>query len=201
MTDLSDEKIRKSPKELALSSSDWRSPANQWHSQAKLRRAEHTKDVCDKITAIHEEPTISVSVIEGLDFVVPSRFSELAEQIRKSAYILEYEDNWDDEGSIAYSKKTFSAAINFAIEYSKAIWEEKFVLIHAPKISPGPEGSIDLLWDKQTYRLLINIHPDPKQTASFYGDNRTPIPHIKGDFYLADEPNSAIMILLLNAKG
>ncbi len=200
MTDLSDEKIRQSPKELALSSSDWRSPANQRHSQVKLRRAEHTKDVCDKITAIHEEPTISVSVIEGLDFVVPSRFSELAEQIRKSAYILEYEDNWDDEGSIAYTKKTFSVAINFAIEYSKAIWEEKFVLIDAPKISPGPEGSIDLLWEKKTYRLLLNIHPYPKQTASFFGDNRTPVPNIKGEFCLSDEPDLAIILLLLKAK-
>ena len=53
-------------------------------------------------------------------------------------------DNWDDEGSEAYSKETFSLAINFAIKYSKAIWEEKFVLIDAPKILPGPDGRIDV---------------------------------------------------------
>ncbi len=196
MTDLIDARFLQSPKELAFNrNDDWLGPLGT----LKLKRADHTKDVCDKFIRIHEEATISVSVIEGLDFVVLSRFSELAEQIRKSAYILEYEDNWDDEGSIAYSKKTFSAAINYAIEYSRAIWEEEFVLIDAPRILPGPEGSIDLLWDKQTYRLLLNIHPYPKQTASFYGDNRTPVPHIKGDFYLSDEPDRAIMLLLLKA--
>ena len=209
MTDLIDARFLQSPKELALNrndespkelalnrNDDWLGPLGT----LKLKRARHTKDVCKQIITVRAEPIICVSVGEGLDFVVPSRFSELAEQIRKSAYILEYEDNWDDEGSIAYSKKTFSAAINFAIEYSKAIWEEKFVLIHAPNILPGPEGSIDLLWDKQNYRLLLNIHPYPEQTASFYGDNRTPVPHIKGDFNLSDEPDLAIMLLLLKAK-
>ena len=120
MTDLTHARFRQSQKELALSRSD------DWFETlgpSKLKRADHTKDVCDKIKAIHEEPTISVSVIEGLDFAVPSRFSELAEQIRKSAYILEFEDNWDDEGSTAYSKITLNAAINFVLEYSKAIWE------------------------------------------------------------------------------
>ena len=197
MTDLTHVEFLQSQKELALSRSD------DWFETlgpSKLKRADHTKEVCNKIIAIHEEPTISVSVIEGLDFVVPSRFGELAEQIGKSAYILEYEDNWDDEGSIAYSKITFSAAINFALKYSKAIWEEDFVLIDAPKILPGPKGSIDLLWDKQSYRLLLNIHPHPKQTVSFYGDNRAPVPHIKGDFYLSDKPKRAIMLLLLEAK-
>ncbi len=197
MTDLTYAGFQQSPKELALNrNDDWR----ELLSPAKIKRADHAKDVCDQIKTIHAEPTISVSVVEGLDFMIPSRFSNLAEQIRKSAYILELEDNWDDEGSEVYSKETFSAAINFAIDYCKTIWEEEFVLIEAPKISPGPEGSIDLLWDKQTYRLLLNIHPYPKQTASFYGDNRTPVPNIKGDFYLSDEPDRAIMLLLLKAK-
>ena len=86
------------------------------------------------------------------------------------------------------------------LEYSKAIWEEDSVLIDAPKILPGPDGSIDLLWDKQSYRLLLNIHPHPEQIVSFYGDNRTAVPHIKGDFYLSDEPVRAIMLLLKKAK-
>jgi len=200
MTDLSPEKIRRSPKEPMLSQEDWLLPADPWLSQAKLKKVEHTRAVCDRIKESRSEPASTIIVAEGLEFTVPARFNELAEQIRQSAYILEYEDNWDDEGSIAYSKQTYRAAINFAIKYSKEIWEEEFVLIDTPKILPGPEGSIDLLWDKQTYRLLINVHPHPKQTASFYGDNRTSVPKIKGDFRLSDESERAIMLLLKKAK-
>lgn len=200
MSDLTYEGFRKPAKEFTLDSRDWRLENNQWTIEAKSRQALHTKRVCDRIRLSNSKPPITISFAEGFQFSLPHHFTEIAEQIEKSRFILELNDNWDDEGSIAYSQKTFATAATFVIKYCEAVWEEESVLIDAPTILPGPKGSIDLLWDKTAYRLLINIHPDPDMTASFYGDNRTQVPHIKGDFLLSDEPERAIILLLLKEK-
>ena len=200
MSDLTYERFIKSAKESALASSDWRQANNEWTVDAKSRQASHTKRVCDRIQLSNSKPAITISFAEGLQFRLPHYFTEIAEQIDKSRFILELNDNWDDEGSIACSQKTFATAVTFVIKYCEAVWEEESVLIDAPTILPGPKGSIDLLWDKTDYRLLINIHPDPDVIASFYGDNRTQVPHIKGDFLLSGEPERAIILLLQKAK-
>jgi len=110
---------------------------------------------------------------------IPNNFDKLYESIEKSKYILDLEDDWDDEGSPAYDKTTWIRAIKFIYNYTKKVYDEYGIKIGAPKISQGPEGSIDILWKKKSYRLLINIPQDPKKPASYYGDDYND-EHVKG---------------------
>jgi hypothetical protein len=44
--------------------------------------------------------------------------------------------------------------------------------VEAPKILPGPHGSIDLHWKMPKRELLINIPANPEEPGSYYGDDR-----------------------------
>jgi len=120
-----------------------------------------------------------VKIDDEIILEIPIKFDELFQSIEKSKYILELEDDWDDEGSPAYDKATWIRAIEFLYNYTKKIYDETGKIIDPPKISQGPEGSIDILWKTESYRLLINIPQDPKKPASYYGDDYTD-EHVKG---------------------
>jgi hypothetical protein len=40
-----------------------------------------------------------------------------------------------------------------------------------PRISTGPDGSMDLLWCVGTFELLVNFPANQTEPATFYGDN------------------------------
>lgn len=200
MTDSLRERIHRTPKAHTSSLFDWRPGPDPWINQGVERQIVRTQEVFERIEMSNSKPENSIKLQGGLEFTVPHQFVNLAQEIKSANYILGLEDDWDDEGGIGYSENTLKSAIDFVINYSLAIWEEESVLIDAPQITPGPDGSIDLSWDENDYRLLINVHPSPKNIASFYGDNRTDVPHIKGDFKLTDEPERAIILLLKKAK-
>ena len=50
---------------------------------------------------------------EGFDY--PVEISYILDTVRESRRILEFEDDWDDEGSPAYSQSTWKRATDFLI--------------------------------------------------------------------------------------
>ncbi len=110
-----------------------------------------------------------IDLIDGKVRKVPRVFEGLKNAIEKSKYILELEDDWDDEGSLAYEKVTWLRAINFLLDYANAYYDQ-IKLITTPKIYHGPDGSIDILWENENISLLINI-PEDEEKANFYGKN------------------------------
>jgi hypothetical protein len=94
----------------------------------------------------------------------------LMKNIEKSKSILEYEDDWDTEGSEKYDESTWISAINFLVSYSKTLFFDFNIKIDAPKIYEGPKGSIDIIWETEKYRLVVNIHKNGED-AMFYADN------------------------------
>ncbi len=75
-------------------------------------------------------------------------------EIEKSKYILDLQDNWDDEGSISYKYEVWKSAADLLLEMGDTITE----IIEIPMISHGPHGSIDIFFNKnKTFKLLINI--------------------------------------------
>lgn len=90
--------------------------------------------------------------------------------IDKSKYILSLKDNWDDEGGLKYNEQTWIASIKFLLNYAKTLYEDFNTEVDTPAIYHGPKGSIDIMWEKLTYRMVINIQADGRH-AHFYADN------------------------------
>jgi hypothetical protein len=98
------------------------------------------------------------------------KFSELNKEIEKSKYILDLKDNWDDEGSVGYDKITWVKSVEFVTKYANWILESFNKIIDTPKIYHGPKGGIDILWERENYRMLIHIDKEGVN-GLFYADN------------------------------
>jgi hypothetical protein len=117
----------------------------------------------DNIWLEATSPTERISDFEGL-------IQSLEAEIELSKQILDYKDDWDGEGSPAYSMETWQRAVDFLKYYIQAAWQKLRIVLSIPKILPGPDGSIDLHWKTDIYELLVNIPPKDTNFAGFYGD-------------------------------
>ncbi len=117
---------------------------------------------------------------------------------RASKAILGLEDNWDGEGSSAYSKATLDRAINFLKLHVSALIEESGK-ITVPRILPGPDGSIDLHWRTAKLELLVNVPPNDG-LVSFYGDDFSDGNSVKGTFNLKSV-SKHLVSWLIDASG
>ena len=95
-------------------------------------------------------------------------------------WILDLHDNWDDEGGSPYSKSVLSRAVLFASNHCGG---------GLPKITPGPDSSIDVHWRKEG--LLANVPVGG--IVSFYGEGA------KG-FTRHNEISQQIIEFLQNAR-
>jgi hypothetical protein len=102
---------------------------------------------------------------------LPILFKELINEIDNSKYLLEFKENWDDEESKGYKENTWVKSIIFLVDLTTWIYDQYDKKIETPKIYHGNNGSIDILWENDKYRLLINIPEDNDNPATFYGDD------------------------------
>lgn len=102
---------------------------------------------------------------------ITEKLSPIQKAIQESRYILDLQDNWDDEGSVGYEFSTWERATQAIIRIARNAFDLFDVIIDAPEITHGPNGSIDALWDQKNYRLLVNFPNDINIPASFYGDD------------------------------
>lgn len=117
-------------------------------------------------------------ILTGLKITVPYYLSQIKDEIERSRYIMGLNDNWDENGAYAIDSGVWEMAVKFMLNYSKYIYEKFRVIISPARIDPGRDGSIDLLWRTDRYRMLVNI---PKNdSVSYYGDDYTDNNSIKG---------------------
>jgi hypothetical protein len=102
--------------------------------------------------------------------VLPSELVFLYKTMDKSQYILQLEDDWDDEGGEKYEDQTWVNAMAFLSRYAQNLFNDFNIIINSPKIYHGSKGSIDILWKPSAYRLVINI-PKDSNKAMFYADD------------------------------
>ena len=95
----------------------------------------------------------------------------IEEAIELSRGILDMPEDWDGEGPPAYSEATWQRATSFVRNYAQRLWAEHAVRIPAPQVLPGPDASIDVHWEEESFELLVNIPADDCQRAEFYGDD------------------------------
>src|SRR5579862_643028 len=109
---------------------------------------------------------------EWLDTVhgeaAPPELNAVTDAIEKSRAILQLKEDWDGEGSPGYTEDTWNRATSFLLANALRLWEEKGIVINAPAVHNGPEGSIDLYWGTSERKLLINLPADSEEPATFY---------------------------------
>jgi len=139
------------------------------------RKATSEKEKLVEIISGNSNERLSISNNLHLKFggkvigYIPKLLISIYEEIEKSKYILELKENWNDDGGVGYDFEVWKKAILFISKLSTRIYKSYGQIIRAPKIYHGPNGSIDVFWENESFNLLINI---PKNgLGTFYGDN------------------------------
>ncbi|MGI9105097.1 MAG: hypothetical protein ACR2G4_02485 [Pyrinomonadaceae bacterium] len=119
--------------------------------------------------AIHDTPKgARVSAIK--DSSVSSQ--RIKQVIESSRSILNLQNDWDEEGSSGYTVETWGRATRFIRRVALAFKNDMGKWVDAPKITPGPDGSIDVRWKAEKRSLLINFPADDTKPADFFGSDK-----------------------------
>ncbi|ABX03316.1 MAG TPA: hypothetical protein DEF47_11250 [Herpetosiphon sp.] len=118
---------------------------------------------------LHETPSISKQVLRWLN-KDKDHFDHIHQAIEKSRFMLELEDNWDEEGSVGYKEDTWIKAVNLLLDMVKQYFAMNNQKIPTPIIGLGPDGSIDISWKHSNKHLLINVDATD-DLVTYSGDN------------------------------
>lgn len=121
---------------------------------------------------------ISYELPSGETIIISSKLSELVAKIDDSKYLIDYRDE-DENGEVTiYELATWVKAVRFLLFMADvSIQHNNFP---TPNITDGPDGSIDIHWESDAYRLLVNV-PSTEEPINFYGDNHRSF-KLKGTF-------------------
>jgi hypothetical protein len=108
---------------------------------------------------------------QGVLPFLPTELSSIADAIEKSKVIPNHPLNPSDEFELTCSQETWRRAIKVLTDHALSVWEKARIVIRPPRISVGPDGSIDLYWTAAPYGLLVNVPADPNEPATYYGDD------------------------------
>lgn len=110
-------------------------------------------------------------LIKDKIFFISNQLSEIADEIKCSAEILDYDSNWDYDNAEPVSPVLYIAGVNFLISYSEYIFKKLGVIIQSPEINAGRNGNIYLAWRTENARLGISIEENKGEVlAVYYGD-------------------------------
>jgi hypothetical protein len=110
----------------------------------------------------------------------PLHFSKLAQEITDSKWMLELEENWNEEGALPVSKNVWERASMFLWNHAEALVNYSGLILDTPDIAPNPDGGIGFYWKTGNYELLINVPSNSNNEIGYYGDDRNWSNRIKG---------------------
>ena len=126
---------------------------------------------------------------------LPPALSRIREAIERSRDILGLSDGWDGEAGRRIEEASWCRAVDFLTRQAALMWERFGKILEPPDITPVPDGSIDIHWDRPDFELLVNIPSLETATAGFYGDDRGRI-SIKGELDI-DKVNEGLALWLM----
>lgn len=103
---------------------------------------------------------------------LPHALESLSQAIRDSHNIVDREAEWDEDEVLSCCEDTWRRAMEVLMSHAKAVWRDRRIVIKAPTISAGPDGSVDLHWRCEPYSLLLNVPAGADECPSYYGDDR-----------------------------
>lgn|GEM_PF-1232518 len=152
--------------------------SNIGESRMIINHLDHWSMIELPVTKVSSEIKISNSITVSL----PNELNYLANTILTSKYILDLEDNWDDDGAEKYEDTTLKIAIEFLINFGNWINHNRHSQMYIPQILHSSDKSIDIFWEEEDFRLIINI-AEIGDKASFYWDNAKDLSqYIEGNF-------------------
>jgi hypothetical protein len=86
-------------------------------------------------------------------------------------WILDEEENWDGEGVARVEAPTFDRAVRFIVDHSAALYEAIGFRLDAPRLSAGPNGSIDAHWEFPDREMAVNFSPVASAPVTYYFRN------------------------------
>jgi hypothetical protein len=139
------------------------------------------------------ERNISIELFETT-VVFPPQLKNIADEICDSLFIVDLQDDWDNEGAVAINKELYRDSIQFLIDYSLALFNIHNVVIEAPEINPCRDGTIDISWKTGNVRLLLNFRLNNGHSkALFYRDHYNNEKSNKGELAL-DEIDESFLV-------
>jgi len=103
--------------------------------------------------------------------ILPRELSAISSAIEDSMAIVNCRPDPSDDLALSCSQEAWRRATKILIDHALSVWEKIKVVVRPPVISPGPEGSVDLYWTAAPYGLLLNVPANPKEPATYFGDD------------------------------
>ena len=128
----------------------------------------------------------------SLAYTVPPKFVAAIEESRQ---LLELPPDWDDEGACAIHFDTWTRATRFL--RNTVVKSGAAAALPVPTISACRDGSIDMFWETEKYRLLINISSSEDAGGDYYGETKSRLV-VKGTFQPEVHDLSVVLKLLLD---
>lgn len=168
------------PNECAhlLDGRDWQRPRRVHDDAAWSRQPDHS--------AIRPMARLRLDRLLMKKGLLPIGLGAINDEIERSRALLAMPPGWDGEDAASYSREPWLRAAKYLRKQALSCWSSHGVVIPAPRIGPGPNGSIDIHWKTLSYELLVNIPADGEALATFYGDDFGKL-SIKGTFDSASE--------------
>jgi hypothetical protein len=82
------------------------------------------------------------------------RFARLEQEVASAASMLDLLPDWDDAGAEVIDRSTWARAVGFLRATAQAVFRQCGKVIPVPRITPSPDGSIDIHWRNEEFELL-----------------------------------------------
>ncbi|CAM3390775.1 hypothetical protein [Zobellia roscoffensis] len=164
-----------SPK-IILGSLFQESDINEWD---QVLKAEWTEEVIRPEIFVRKSKVLKIN---NIILHIPAGFEKLNQVFLQAKYILDLEEDWDDEGGNVYEEDVWKQSAEFLISYLKWIKNIYDGVLYMPKMYHGPNGSIDFVWDEEDFRFFLNINYIENK-GSFFTDS-TEKQYSEGEFLL-----------------
>ena len=129
--------------------------------------------------AVWINPNLKIDILDK-SFSLNRKLTNIYKAIQNSKNLLDLKEDWDDEGALACSPKTYLRAIEFLVRYSNEVLITYNIIIDFPEINLAKNGSIDLEWRNENYILLINFINSKELDIHYYGEDSISKTIIKG---------------------
>ncbi len=85
------------------------------------------------------------------------------------------DEDWESQGGTNFNKETIKRAKDLIIKIMDYFSDQR-IEFFPPKILPLLDGSLDVKWENNLFRLIINIPSEISQLVEIYGDLKQAVP-------------------------